>query len=148
MPAGRPSKYNDGIAQQICERLSRGEPLARICDDDAMPGYSTVRQWEAEKPEFLALSARAKQDGTHWLADDCLRISDDSTLDPADKRVRIDTRLRLIGKWNSRAYGDKVEHEVTGRDGGPVETKGSIDVAGLSLEQLRLLANLPVKKSG
>lgn len=146
MTIGRPSSYTQDIADQICERLSRGEPLARICDNDDMPGYSTVRQWEALKPEFMALSARAKQDGTHWLADDCLRISDDCTLDPADKRIRIDTRLRLIGKWNSRVYGDKVVQEITGKDGGAIETKGTVDVSGLSTEELRLLANLPIKK--
>jgi hypothetical protein len=35
-------------------------------------------------------------------------------LDAAEKRVRIDTRLRLLGKWNARQYGDKIEIENTG----------------------------------
>jgi hypothetical protein len=35
-------------------------------------------------------------------------------LDAAEKRVRIDTRLRLLGKWNARQYGDKIEIESTG----------------------------------
>jgi hypothetical protein len=26
--------------------------------------------------------------------------------------------LRLIGKWNAKAYGDKVQQEVSGPDGG------------------------------
>jgi hypothetical protein len=34
-------------------------------------------------------------------------------LDAAEKRVRIDTRLRLLGKWNARQYGDKIEIEST-----------------------------------
>jgi hypothetical protein len=34
-------------------------------------------------------------------------------LDAAEKRVRIDTRLRLLGKWNARQYGDKIEIETT-----------------------------------
>jgi len=97
------------MAAVICDRLMRGEPLARICDDPDMPHYTTVRRWEDENPEFRSLSTRAKQDGTHWLADDCIRIADDPSLDPADKRVRIDTRLRLIGKWHAKAYGEKID---------------------------------------
>jgi len=108
-PGGRPSKYSKEIADLICQRLIRGEPLARICDDEGMPHYTTIRRWEDENPEFRSLSSRAKQDGTHWLADDCLRIADDPSLDPADKRVRIDTRLRLIGKWHAKAYGEKID---------------------------------------
>ena len=47
------------------------------------------------------------------LADECISIADNPTLDPNDKRIRIDTRLRLIGKWNAKKYGDKIamEHE-------------------------------------
>ena len=121
MALGRPSSYTEAVAEEICLRLIRGEPLARICDDERMPNYSTVRRWENEYPDFAALSARAKQDGTHYLADDCIRISDDSTLDPANKRIMVDTRLRLIGKWHRKAYGDKQEVEHSG-----VVTLGSL----------------------
>jgi hypothetical protein len=34
-------------------------------------------------------------------------------LDAQEKRVRIDTRIRLLGKWNARQYGDKIEIENT-----------------------------------
>ena len=95
--------------------------MARICREDDMPGYSTVRKWESENPEFLALSLRAKADGTHFMADDSIRIADDPTIDPQRARLMVDTRLRLIGKWNSRAYGDKVQAEVTGAEGGPLQ---------------------------
>ena len=121
MPGGRPSLYTPELADRICQRLSEGEPLARICRDDDMPGYSTVRKWESENPEFLALSLRAKADGTHFMADDSIRIADDPTIDPQRARLMVDTRLRLIGKWNSRAYGDKVQAEVTGAEGGPLQ---------------------------
>jgi hypothetical protein len=115
MPAGRPSIYNDNMAADICEMLARGVPLAKICLADDMPTYSTVRKWEAEKPEFSALSARAKQDGTHYLADENLVIADEPLPDDIDlakveinhRKLKIDTRMRLIGKWNSKAYGDK-----------------------------------------
>lgn len=111
---GRPSSFTKEMGDMICERLLRGEPLARICDDPEMPAYTTVRNWEDQNPEFLALSTRARIDGTHYMADDCIKIADQDGLDPADKRIRIDTRLRLIGKWNRKVYGEKQEVEHSG----------------------------------
>jgi hypothetical protein len=122
MPRGRPTLYNEEVAAALCERMSKGEPLARICDDPKMPCYTTVWNWEQAHPEFLKLSTRARELGTHYLADDCLKIADGAG-DPADKRIRIDTRLRLIGKWNRKGYGDKVQH-VGGDEGdSPIAVK-------------------------
>lgn len=106
---GRPTSYTPEVGEKIAERLSKGEPLARICDDAAMPAYSTARKWEKDSEEFSALSAQARANGTHFIADDCLRIADDPEIDPQHKRIMVDTRLRLIGKWNAKAYGDKLD---------------------------------------
>lgn len=119
---GRPTSYTQEIADKICERLSQGVPLSRICADDDMPGYSTVRRWEDEREDFRALSLRARIDGTHFLADDSLRIADDVSIDAQRAKLMVDTRLRLIGKWNAKSYGDKVA--LTGdADGDPIKTE-------------------------
>ena len=135
---GRPTLFNDDLAERILERLANGEPLKKICQDADMPNYLTVLKWQDRHPDFGMLSARAKQDGTHALADECLSIADDPNIDPADKRVRIDTRIRLIGKWNSKAYGDKV---AIGGDAeaAPIRTTTQLDVSNLTLEQLDTL---------
>lgn len=111
---GRPSIYSRELAETICRRLARGETMRSICDDEGMPDITTVFKWEAESPEFIHLSSRAREHGTHMMADECISIADNPTLDPNDKRIRIDTRLRLIGKWNAKKYGDKIamEHDV------------------------------------
>ena len=110
---GRPPEYNEEIAEEICERLSIGQTLSSICNLEGMPNYSTVWRWESSNENFRNKSAHARKIGTHALADDCIRIADDPMLDAAEKRVRIDTRLRLLGKWNARQYGDKIEIENT-----------------------------------
>lgn len=55
------------------------------------------------------------------MADDCLNISDRNDLKPHDKRIMIDTRLRLIGQWNRAVYGAHSRTEITGKDGGAIE---------------------------
>ena len=114
MPGGRPSSYTQEVADEICARLSKGEPLSVICSDEHIPSFQTVYNWEKARPEFLEASTRARLIGTHYLAYDSLRVADDLSIDPAHKRVMVDTRLRLIGKWNARQYGDKIEHEHSG----------------------------------
>jgi len=119
---GRPSSYTPEIAEAIFERLAKGEPLARICDDDGMPSFTTVWRWERDDEDFCKLSARAREIGTHYIADDCIQIADGAG-EPADKRVRIDTRLRLIGKWNAKHYGEKTAHVGGGADDPPIKTE-------------------------
>lgn len=117
----RPSKRTPEAMEEIMRRLAHGEPLARICADEHMPDFSTVWRWENDDEEFRKASAHARETGTHYIADDCIRIADDASIEPADKRIRIDTRLRLIGKWNAKRYGDKITTELTGKDGGPIQ---------------------------
>lgn len=145
MPGGRPSDYTEDLAAAICERLANGEPLAKICRDDAMPSYSTVRRWENEKPEFQALSARARIDGTHFLADDSLRIADDDSIDTQRAKVMIDTRLRLIGKWNSRAYGDKTALVGGDPSSGDQPIRHALDISSLTPEQQAALAGVKLE---
>ena len=135
MPAGRPSGYNETIAAEIVERLSNGEPLKKMCKDEHMPHYTTVLKWQRVHPEFNDLTARAKAEGTHALADECIDIADDKTIDPQHKRFMIDTRIRLIGKWNSKAYGEKVEMATTGQ----IAVSHTLDISNLSSEELDVL---------
>jgi hypothetical protein len=110
---GTPPKYDEAIGDEICERLSMGQTLSSICNLEGMPNYSTVWRWECSNEDFRNKSHLSRKIGTHAIADDCIRIADDPMLDAQEKRVRIDTRIRLLGKWNARQYGDKIEIEST-----------------------------------
>lgn len=92
--------------EEICNALAEGKSLRAIAKEMGKP-ESTLRYWIAKDPEIFAHSARAKELGCDALADECLEIADDPTIDAATKRIKIDTRIRLIGKWSQR-YGDKL----------------------------------------
>ena len=57
---GRKSIYCVETAQAIFDRLSDGEGIAAICRDPTMPGYSTVRRWIRENPDFREAMATAR----------------------------------------------------------------------------------------
>ena len=90
----------------ICNELAEGKSLRRICRERAL-AESSVRYWISKNEEAFAHSARARELGCDALADECIDIADDPTIEAADKRIKIDTRIRLIGKWSQR-YSDKV----------------------------------------
>ena len=147
MPAGRPTDYNQEIAEMILDKLADGKPMKVICKEEGMPCYMSILRWQRRHPEFGDLVARAKVDGTHALADECIEIADEKKADPADRRVRIDTRLRLIGKWNATIYGDKVA--VGGADDMPaIKTSQQLDVSNLSLDELEVLGAALQKSLG
>lgn len=112
---GRPSKYSPELVEAICARLKQGEPLAQICRDKGMPDPSTVWDWQQSKPDVAQSIARAREIGEDVIAADCLRIVDNTDEDPASRRVRADTRLKLLAKWNPKRWGEKVQQDVTVR---------------------------------
>lgn len=133
MPVDRPDAYTPEIHDKLIERLMLGRSLLSICRDDDMPSHATILRWRKKYPELDEAIPRARSEGSHVLAEQCLEIADDKNLDPQDRRVRIDTRMRLIGKWNARAYGDKLA--IGGADDlPPVRT---IDASRLSDDALR-----------
>lgn len=134
MAGGRPSLKTPEVVEAICERLATGEPLAQICRDEGMPAYRTVKDWIDSDPVVSAGIARARDSGEDVLAAECLEIADDSRNDWMDRRaeegdekalqfngehvqrskLRIETRLKLLAKWNPKKFGEKVEQHHTG----------------------------------
>lgn len=121
--------YSQEIADTICARLAEGEPLRQICRDADMPAWRTVYDWMEEREDFAARIAHARAIGYDAIASECLEIADDmssdyieteqgSTLDREHvqrSKLRIETRLKLLAKWDPKRYGDKVQTEHSGR---------------------------------
>lgn len=100
-------KFTKVNAARICTSLAKGNSLRSTCAVLKVP-ESTVRTWVLQDIDFAAAFARAREIGCHSLADECLEISDRKRGDVQRDRLRIDTRMRLLGKWMPRVYGDKL----------------------------------------
>lgn len=135
---GRPSVYSDKLVTELCNRMIEGNSLRRVCMADDMPSMSTVLRWLAdeEKKFFQSQYARAKEIQAEAMAEDILSISDDGTNDTyvddngnvktdhdviARSRLRVDTRKWLMSKMAPKRYADKVQQELSGPDGVPLE---------------------------
>lgn len=121
---GRPSKYTPELAAEICERLSDGEPLRQICRDDHMPAWTAIYAWAAKDKELSERIAQAREQGYDAIAEDLLQIADTPLIGETEtssnngltvtrqdmlghRKLQIETRLKLLAKWNPKKYGDK-----------------------------------------
>ena len=120
---GKPSSYNIETARVICERLSNGESLVQITNDDHMPVQSVVYMWLLRHEEFTEMYTRAREEQADTNADQILAIADEmppeytdekgrTTLDPtyiAWQKQRIEARKWTAMKLKPRKYGDKMQ---------------------------------------
>jgi len=139
---GRPSKYTPELAAEICERLSAGEPLRQICRDAHMPHWTQMYEWKARDPELSLRVAQAREAGYDAMAEELLEISDTmhygetiveggktplvTTADMlGHRKLRIETRLKLLACWNPAKYGNKVQ--VGGDKENPLKVEASVE---------------------
>lgn len=128
-PNGRPSTYDPIKAESICEQLSEGIPLREICRQPGMPAWRTVYDWMYQDEALTAAIAHARDLGYDHIAEECLSIADDASNDWMEKRneegqtigwqlngehvqrskLRIETRLKLLAKFNPKKYGDALK---------------------------------------
>ncbi len=157
---GRPSKYTPEIAQEIVERLSNAEPLRQICRDEGMPEWRTIYDWMYRDDKEVALGrgvglsaaiARAREIGYDKMAEECLELADTPkwgtkqvetedgiTVTREDmlghRKLQIETRLKLLAKWNPKKYGERLTH--AGDAENPLQMQADISIFDAMLKNL------------
>lgn len=138
---GRPTTFNQDIADKICEIISTSHKgLVTICKQEGMPARTTVRQWIDANEKFAAQYARAKEDQADFLAEEIIDIADDTKDDTlADgktnheninrSRLRVDARKWVASKLKPKSWGDKLDVTTGG-----VPIRQSFVIGGKEIE--------------
>ena len=143
MAGGRPSTYTEEMGNLICDKLTEGMSVRKMCKMDGFPNPSTIYVWIDRFPEFAERYARAREAATEDMLEDILEIADDADLDVQEKRVRIDTRKWAMGKLKPKKYGEKTTHEVGNKDGETLKVDNSVDTVALTLQLAKALRAAP-----
>ncbi len=124
----RPSQYSPEIVDAICERMTNGQGLLKICTDPEMPGRVTVYRWLEANPDFKQRFARAREAQMDFYAEQILSIafdeSGDIILDQGKDgktssvanhakvqrdRLKVDSLKWIASRLFPKRYGDKME---------------------------------------
>lgn len=144
---GRPSLYTEELADRICQEIANSDTsLRRICARADMPSRASVLLWLQQHDEFQAKYTRAREGQADVIFEDMGDIEQKMLtrkLASDVGRVVLQSKQWRAAKLANKKYGERVHTELTGADGGPIQT--TIDASTLSDEQLRALASIPVQ---
>lgn len=125
---GRPTIFNQELADKICGRIAEGESLRRICKDKEMPVMSTILLWiiDGNHKAFSEQYAQARSVQAEKLFEELLEIADESFEaivgnDKSDnarvqaKKLMIDARKWYLSKVLPKKFGDKLDLTSDGK---------------------------------
>jgi len=130
---GRPTKWTQEIEDDICKRLSQGEPLRAICRTEGYPEWNTFYSWMERSEALSARVALARENGVEAIAQDTLAMIDSEPryIEDAKGGTRIDAgyvqwlklrteqRMKLLACWSPNRYGNRVQ--VAGDKDNPLQ---------------------------
>jgi len=137
--AGRPSKFTQELADQICDLMIAGSDLVDACEALKL-NRRTVYRWMHENPDFDAQCARAREALTDFRLKkirEKIETAQVEGVDPALLRIQVSYEQWMAEKIAPR-YQTRQRTELTGKDGGPVKV-AHIDLSHMSDDELDLL---------
>ncbi len=122
MPFTYTPEARQEAVEAVLKGLRAGTPLTVICAADGLPCDDTIRDWAEADPGLGRDIARAREVGHDVIAMEALAIADgteNDTIKGKDgderpntewitrSRLRVDTRLKLLAKWDPKRYGER-----------------------------------------
>jgi hypothetical protein len=170
LPNPKPFNYNDAAKNLVFDYVEEqiavyGCSVERLFFEDLTPSKVTFYSWIKTNQNLLNRYERALRLRLDVWAEQIIDIADNGNLDAVldrfgniqivgesvqRSRVKIDTRKWLMAKLNPVKYGDKVNYEVTGANGGAITTQ-TIDYSKLDNKTLKALlkaTNKPSESTG
>lgn len=124
--------FDQTIADEICERLAKGESLRKICEagrDDFIPCRTVVFKWLDNNEAFADQYARAREAQAEHFVGEIIEIADSPNItvnpetnepearDPQRDRLRVDARKWVASKLAPKKYGDATMVKHADADG-------------------------------
>lgn len=130
-PRTRPSIYDPGMIEKVCDELVAGRSILKICEDPAFPNHIEIYREMHRHPDLFQDIARAREAQQDAIVDELIEMADLAT--PEDYNVvklRIWARQWRAAKLAPKKYGDKQVVDIT----------QNINIAVVQAEQLMQLS--------
>lgn len=127
---------------EVCKRLADGRTLRDVCRDPDMPDQTTVNDLTRSNERAALAYARARSDMADAMFEEMFDIAEDGSNDWMERRrkdgsveevpnhehiarskLRIDMRKWALAKIAPAKYAEVSRTELTGKDGGAIQTE-------------------------
>lgn len=139
-------EYTEELADAICGHVIEGMSVRAICALPGMPSKSGFFKWLGEREDFrlkYEAATRERAQSRYESIDEVIADVKAKKIDPRSARVVIDAIKWQCAIERPDRYGPVSRHELTGKNGGPLQTQ-SMPPAQMSpeqrLEEIRSLA--------
>jgi hypothetical protein len=110
----RPSLYEPGVLDKVCDALIAGDSLTQLCKDSDMPSEASVYRAMAKDDEVARIIARARECQQDAEIDRTVAMADAATeADYNVVKLRICARQWRASKLAPKKYGDRSDVNVT-----------------------------------
>lgn len=118
---GRPSEYTQELADTICEQLSLGMSLRKVCLPEEMPEVKTIFNWFRKYPDFLQQYEHATAERTEYQQEQLIDMGDEaiahaqavdfkaSNAVVSAYKLKADNLKWSMSKMKPKKYGDKLD---------------------------------------
>lgn len=125
---GRPTDYSIELATKICEEISLGKSMRKVCEQEGMPSMQTVWTWLRIHKDFLEQYEQACQERTESqhemlldLGDEAIELSQEvdakaSSAVVSAVKLKADNMKWVMSKMKPKKYGDKIDMTTNGKD--------------------------------
>lgn len=134
---GRPFKYDRiKVMKRLVQYMSAGMTLKEACQQPDMPNQAVILEWVTFDDNITELYLRARRAWSLYQAEKIVEIADDESRDqvPDGKggfksdntavnrdNLRVRTRQALMSRYHPKVFGEKIEQQVTGKDGAALQ---------------------------
>ncbi len=159
-PATRVS-YSPEMAAAICDALSVGALLPKVCETPGFPKVSTVFSWLRKHSEFAEMYAMAKEVQCDVMAAEIISISDTCRVGEKTEKKELGRfcssclgELRWSGGWRHALYGELGDAICYGATSekiteDKISTADMVDRSRLQVDSRKwLLSKIAAKKYG
>jgi hypothetical protein len=127
-------QFSEPLAIEICERVSSGELLINICQDEHLPTVRRVTQWLRENSDFSLLYKDSINDRLTIFEEEVIKIADDASRDFRDvvrngrtvrvldgdaiarAKLRVEVRLKHLKAYKPALWGEQSTLNVKNSD--------------------------------
>ena len=121
-------KLTDDVREDILRRLAEGESLRSACAANGVQHGAWTQAVRADE-DLAGHYTRARLDGIDSQAEEMHDLEQrvlSGELDPNAFRAAMDARKWRMARQAPRKYGDKLQQEITGKDGGSIAVDVSV----------------------